>query len=162
PQPLLDEVAALDEGVATRRMQEIYAEPVKEELIAKRIAQIREAGVVTAAALSPQRTVQFHRAVLDAGIDIFVIRGTVVSAEHVIADGALTCGGDVAKALACGADAVMLGSPLARAAESPGRGYHWGAEAYHHDLPRGARVPAPAVGSLEEVLFGPSTVQDGS
>lgn len=83
PEPLLAEIADLDEYDATRRMQEIYDEPIKEELIGRRLAEVRESGVVTAAALSPQRTAQFSKAVVDAGVDIFVIRGTTVSAEHV-------------------------------------------------------------------------------
>src|SRR6188768_653669 len=83
PQPLLDEIAGMDSETATRRLQEIYAAPIKEELIGQRIKEVRDSGVVTAAALSPQRTAQFSKAVVDAGVDIFVIRGTTVSAEHV-------------------------------------------------------------------------------
>jgi IMP dehydrogenase len=83
PQPLLDEIATMPEANVVRRMREIYAEPMKEELIGARIKQIRDGGVVTAAALSPQRTAQYHKAVLEAGVDLFVIRGTTVSAEHV-------------------------------------------------------------------------------
>jgi IMP dehydrogenase len=80
---------------------------------------------------------------------------------HVIADGGMTRSGDLAKALACGADAVMAGSPFARAAQAPGRGYHWGSEAHHPDLPRGARVEVGTIGTLEQILHGPSTVADG-
>ena len=83
PEPLLAEVAELDEEAATRRLQEIYAVPIKEELIGRRIEEIRAAGVITAARLSPQRTVRYYKTVVDAGVDIFVIRGTTVSAEHV-------------------------------------------------------------------------------
>ena len=83
PEPLLAEVAELDDEAATRRLQEIYAEPIKEELIGQRIEEIRAAGVTTAVRLSPQRTVRYYKAVIDAGVDIFVIRGTTVSAEHV-------------------------------------------------------------------------------
>ena len=251
PEPILAEVTELGEEAATKRLQEIYAEPIKEELIGRRIEEISRAGVVTAAALSPQRTARYYKAVLDAGADIFVIRGTTVSAEHVsgraeplnlkqfiyeldipvivggcatytaalhlmrtgaagvlvgfgggsghttaavlgvavpmataiadvaaarrdyldesggryvhvIADGSMTRSGDIAKALALGADAVMVGSPFARSAQAPGRGYHWGSEANHPELPRGARVKVSAIGTLEEVLFGPSTVPDGS
>jgi len=251
PEPILAEISELSQDTATRRLQEIYAEPIKEELIGQRIEEIRSAGVTTAARLSPQRTVRYYKAVIDAGVDIFVIRGTTVSAEHVsgqaeplnlkqfiyeldvpvivggcatytaalhlmrtgaagvlvgfgggsghttaavlgvavpmatavadvaaarreyldesggryvhvIADGGMTRSGDIAKAFACGSDAVMVGSPFARAAEAPGRGYHWGSEAHHPDLPRGARVEVGTIGTLEQILHGPSDVADGS
>jgi IMP dehydrogenase len=250
PEPILAEVAELSDDAATRRLQEIYAEPIKDELIGRRIEEVRAAGVTTAARLSPQRTVRYYKTVVDAGVDIFVIRGTTVSAEHVsgqaeplnlkqfiyeldvpvivggcatytaalhlmrtgaagvlvgfgggsghttaavlgiavpmataiadvaaarreyldesggryvhlIADGGMTRSGDIAKALACGADAVMAGSPFARAEQAPGRGYHWGSEAHHPDLPRGARVEVGTIGTLEQILYGPSTVADG-
>jgi IMP dehydrogenase len=251
PEPLLHEVAELDEEAATTRLQEIYAEPIKEELIGRRIEEISQAGVITAARLSPQRTARYYKAVVDAGVDIFVIRGTTVSAEHVsgraeplnlkqfiyeldvpvivggcatytaalhlmrtgaagvlvgfgggsghttaavlgvavpmataiadvaaarrdyldesggryvhvIADGSMTRSGDIAKALALGSDAVMVGSPLARAEQAPGHGYHWGSEANHPELPRGARVRVGTIGTMEQILHGPSTVPDGS
>jgi IMP dehydrogenase len=81
---------------------------------------------------------------------------------HVIADGSIGRSGDVSKAIACGADAVMIGSPLARASDAPGRGFHWGSEAWHSHLPRGERIEIGTVGSLEEILFGPSRVADGT
>jgi IMP dehydrogenase len=251
PAALLAEVGELRGRAATRRMQEIYAEPVKPELVTARLKEMRDSGVTVAASLSPQRTKELAKTVVDAGVDMFVIRGTTVSAEHVsgqaeplnlkefiyeldvpvivggcatyqaalhlmrtgaagvlvgfgggaahttrtvlglavpmasavadvaaarrdyldesggryvhvIADGSIGRSGDVAKAIACGADAVMIGSPLARAEEAPGGGFHWGAEAWHSKLPRGERVEMGTVGSLEEILFGPSRVADGT
>ena len=251
PTALLEEIADLEGVEATRRMQEIYAEPIKGALIAERLREIRESGVTVAASLSPQRTKEFAKTVVDAGVDMFVIRGTTVSAEHVssqaeplnlkefiyeldvpvivggcatyqaalhlmrtgaagvlvgfgggaahttrtvlglavpmasavadvaaarrdyldesggryvhvIADGSIGRSGDIAKAIACGADAVMVGSPFARASDAPGRGFHWGGEAHHPQLPRGERVRFETIGSFEEILFGPSRVADGT
>jgi IMP dehydrogenase len=251
PMPLLEEIAALPEAEATPRLQQIYQEPIKPDLITERLEEIRAAGVTVAGALSPQRTRDLWRTVVDAGVDLFVIRGTTVSAEHVssdseplnlkrfiyeldvpvivggaatytaalhlmrtgaagilvgfgggaahttrvtlgihapmataiadvaaarrdyldesggryvhvIADGAVGRSGDVVKAIACGADAVMLGAALARATEAPGRGWHWGPEAHHSRLPRGSRVQVGTVGTMEQILYGPSGTADGS
>jgi IMP dehydrogenase len=248
----LERIAKLPTEHATREMQEIYNEPIKPELIAQRIAEIKEQGVVVAASLTPQRIRHYYDLALEAGLDILVIQGTVVSAEHVssdesrpplnlkefirevplpvvvggcasyhtalhlmrtgaagvlvgvgpgaacttrgvlgigvpqataiadvagarsqhmletgeycqvIADGGMRNGGDVSKAIACGADAVMIGSPLARAYEAPGRGFHWGMATFHPTLPRGARVKTVQNGSIQEILTGPAHQNDGT
>ena len=250
PESLLERIAGLPKDEATREMQEIYREPIKPELIAQRIAEIKAEGVVVSASLTPQRVRSYYELALDAGLDILVIQGTVVSAEHVsetteplnlkefirevdvpvvvggcasystglhlmrtgaagvlvgvgpgaacttrgvlgigvpqataiadvaaarsqhmletgeyvkvIADGGMRTGGDVSKAIACGADAVMVGSPLARAYEAPGHGYHWGMATFHASLPRGARVQTVQNGSIEEILAGPAHENDGT
>src|SRR4051794_6434018 len=248
PTKLLEELAHLDDdGVtATRRLQEAYAEPIKPELIAERVKVIRDGGVTVAVRVSPQHTLALAPVILDAGVDILVIQGTIVSAEHVsttdeplnlkefiadldlpvivggctdyktalhlmrtgaagvivglggdewsttesvlgirvpmataiadaaaarrdyldetggryvhlIADGDLQTSGDIAKALGCGADAVMLGEPLSLCDEAPAGGAWWHSAASHPSLPRGAfGVAGETLGSMEKVLYGPS------
>ncbi len=251
PEPVLAEIRSLPAEKATARMQELYSAPIQPALVRERIAEIRAAGVTVAGALSPQRTAELHSTVVEAGVDLFVIRGTTVSAEHVskgveplnlkkfiyeldvpvivggaatytaalhlmrtgaagvlvgfgggaasttraslgihapmatavadvagarrdyldesggryvhvIADGGVGASGDIVKAIACGADAVMLGAALARATDAPGGGWHWGAEAHHPKLPRGKRVQVGQVAPLEEILYGPALGADGT
>ncbi len=251
PTPQYERIATASEAESVQVMREIYSEPVKGELIRDRIAQLRDAGVTAAGSLSPQRTQEHWKTVVDAGVDLFFIRGTTVSAEHVssdrepltlkrfiyeldvpvivvccatytaalhlmrtgaagvlvgfgggasqttretlgiqvplasavadvaaarrdymdesggryvhvIADGGLGRSGDLVKAIACGADGLMVGAALARAEEAPGRGHHWGSEAHHPTLTRGHRVEVGTAAPLEQILFGPSISADAT
>jgi len=247
---ILERISKFSAGEATSKMQKIYSEPIKEELIAKRVKQIKKESDIACASLTPKNVEKYYNIAIDAGLDILVIQGTVVSAEHVsktkmpldlkkfipecpvpviaggcasystslhlmrtgavgvligvgpgaacttrqvlgigvpqataiadasaarvrhleetgqyslvIADGGMRTGGDIAKAIACGADLVMIGFPLSRAKEAPGRGYHWGMATFHPDLPRGTRIKTDVVASLREILVGPAFENDGT
>ncbi|MGH3713583.1 MAG: GuaB3 family IMP dehydrogenase-related protein [Micromonosporaceae bacterium] len=252
PTSLLEELSSLDEDApATARLQQAYAEPIQPELIGERVKALRDGGVTVAVRVSPQHTLALAPVILDAGIDILVIQGTIVSAEHVstvdeplnlkefiadldlpvvvggctsyqtalhlmrtgaagvivgmgaddwsttesvlgirlpmataisdaaaarrdyldetggryvhlIADGAIQTSGDIAKALACGADAVMLGEPLSLAEEAPAGGAWWHSAASHPKLPRGMYSPAgETLGNLAQILCGPADDPSG-
>ena len=249
PIPVYDEIAELSNEKATRRMQELYDAPVIPELITQRVAEIKEAGVLACGSLTPPTVSKYIDYAKAGGLDVLVIQGTVVSAEHVssrvepldlftfirdvempvivggcasysgalhlmrtgavgvlvgvgpgaacttrgvlgigvpqataiadaagartsyleetgryvhvIADGGMRTGGDISKAIACGADAVMLGSPIAASSDSPSGGYHWGMATFHPTLPRGSRVQTGTLGTLEEILLGPAHENDG-
>ncbi|MEU8425566.1 GuaB3 family IMP dehydrogenase-related protein [Micromonospora sp. NPDC048835] len=252
PTKVLDELAGLDEEArATKRLQEVYAEPIRPDLIAERVRELRAGGGTVAVRVSPQHTLALAPVILDAGVDILVIQGTIVSAEHVsttdeplnlkefiadldlpvivggctdyktalhlmrtgaagvivgiggdewsttesvlgirvpmataiadaaaarrdyldetggryvhlIADGDMQTSGDIAKALGCGADAVMLGEPLSLCDEAPAGGAWWHSAASHPSLPRGAfEVSGEPLGSMEQLLFGPADEADG-
>jgi IMP dehydrogenase len=251
PTNIYQEIGQLSAGRVVPRMQEIYSAPIQPDLIAERISHLKDAGVVAVGALSPARVGDFYKVAIDAGLEMLVIRGTTVSAEHVgaaheplnlkdfiyqldipvvvggcasyqaalhlmrtgaagvlvgfgggsahktedvlgvrvpmatalaevaaarrdyldesggryvhvIADGGISRSGDLAKAIAMGADAAMLGAPLAKASEAPGGGLHWGSEASHELLPRGTVVALGTVGTLENIMLGPSQRSDGS
>jgi len=247
---VLAEVLAADKDQVTGLLQKVYLEPVKEELISRRIREIKDAGVMAAVSAIPQKAERCGAIAQEAGVDVFVVQSTVSTARHIsteyrmldlsdfcrsmkcpviigntvtygttlelmecgvsgvlvgvgpgaactsrgvlglgvpqvtatvdcaaardayfkktgryvpiITDGGMNKGGDVCKALACGADAVMVGSAFAKAEEAPGRGFHWGMATPHANLPRGTRIKVGVSGTLEQILFGPATVDDGS
>jgi len=250
PEEVLDKIASASPEEATKLVQGIYLEPIKEDLISKRIEEIKKAKVPAIVSAIPQRAERFCNIAEEAGADIFIVQSTVTTVRHIsksyraldfgrfcrkmkipvvigncvtyevalellgtgasgllvgigpgaacttrgvlgigvpqvtatvdcaaardvyykktkkyipiITDGGMTTGGDICKAFACGADAVMVGSAFARAKEAPGRGYHWGMATPHANLPRGTRIRVGVTGTLEEILYGPAKVDDGS
>ncbi|BAT52897.1 IMP dehydrogenase [Nostoc sp. NIES-3756] len=251
PEPILDRISSVGKDEFVSLMQELYAEPIKPELITKRIQEIKEQGGIAAVSATPLGASRYGEVVAKAGADLFFIQATVVSTAHlspesvtpldlaefcrsmpipvilgncvtydvtlnllkagaaavlvgigpgaactsrgvlgvgvpqataiadcaaarddfyretgkyvpVIADGGLITGGDICKCIACGADGVMIGSPFARAAEAPGRGYHWGMATPSPVLPRGTRIRVGTTGTLEQILTGPAGLDDGT
>jgi len=250
PGEVLETIVKADNAAVTTLIQKVYQEPIKEDLITRRIQELKKAGVLAAVSSIPQKAEKFGAIAQEAGADIFVVQSTVSTVRHVstqykslelaaftktmnipviignavtydvtlelmecgvagvlvgvgpgaactsrgvlglgvpqvtatvdcaaardyhhkktgryvpiITDGGMSKGGDVCKALACGSDAVMVGSAFARAQEAPGRGYHWGMATPHANLPRGTRIKVGVTGSLKQILYGPATVDDGS
>jgi IMP dehydrogenase len=250
PNEVLDRIANASPEEATKLVQGIYNEPIKEELVSVRVAEIKKAKVPCIVSAIPQRAERFGALAQEAGADIFVVQSTVTSVQHIsseykvldiakfcakmkipvvvgncvthdvalelfetgasallvgigpgaacttrgvlgigvpqvtatcdcseardyymkktgryvpiITDGGMRSGGDICKAFASGADAVMVGSAFARTKEAPGRGFHWGMATPHANLPRGTRIRVGTTGTLEEILFGPARLDDGS
>ncbi len=251
PNPVLDRIAAVGKESFVPLMQELYSQPVKEELIRRRIQEIKQGGGIAAVSGTPVAALKYRTTIAEAGADLFFVQATVVSTEHIgpegqeslnlellcremgvpvvigncvtydvalqlmragaagvlvgigpgaactsrgvlgvgipqatavsdcaaaredyqkesgkyvpiVADGGIVTGGDICKCIACGADAVMIGSPIARADEAPGRGFHWGMATPSPVLPRGTRINVGSTGSLERILKGPALLDDGT
>lgn len=251
PNPILDRIAAVGKDEFVPLMQELYASPIKPELIKQRVQEIKQQGGIAAVSATPVGAMRFGQVVAEAGADLFFVQATVVSTAHlspesvtpldlaqfcqempipvilgncvtydvtlnlmkagaagimvgigpgaactsrgvlgvgvpqataiadcaaarddyyketgkyipIVADGGLITGGDICKCIACGADAVMIGSPFARAQEAPGRGFHWGMATPSPVLPRGTRIRVGTTGTLEQILRGPAQLDDGT
>lgn len=247
---ILQDIASATPDEATKLVQRLYVEPIKEKLIAKRIHEIKKAKVPCAVSSIPQKAEKYGKIAQEAGADVFVVQSTVTTVKHIsksykvvdfkkfikgmdipvilgncvtykvalelmetgcagllvgigpgsacttrgvlglgvpqvtaiadcaaarevyhkksrryvaiIADGGMSTGGDICKAIACGADAVMVGSAFARTKEAPGKGFHWGMATPHANLPRGTRIRVGTTGTLEEILYGPANLDDGT
>ena len=250
PYSVLEELTSMSQEEVTGHLQQVYSEPIQENLIGERVQEIRKSGAVCAVSFTPQTTKRMSPVAVEAGADIVVVQSTVTTARHmsrsyrglvfseliealkvpvvvgncvtynvaqelmqtgidgilvgvgpgaacttrevtgvgipqvtatlecaaaredyfrrtgryvtVITDGGLRTGGDVCKAIASGADGVMLGTPFAQAEEAPGRGYNWGMANAHPELPRGTRIKVGIKGSLQQILYGPSSRTDGT
>ncbi len=251
PEPVLKRICSTGKEDFVPLMQEIYKQPIKEELIFKRIQEINERGGIAAVSGTPLAAIKFRDVIKNSGADLFFLQATVVSTEHigkegnqnldisdlckniglpvavgncvtyevslklmragaaavmvgigpgaactsrgvlgvgvpqataisdcaaarddyekesgkyvpVIADGGIITGGDICKCIACGADSVMIGSPIARSEEAPGKGFHWGMATPSPVLPRGTRIKVGTTGSLQSILCGPAILDDGT
>ena len=251
PEQILSQIASVGKKEFVPLMQKIYSEPVKEELILRRINEIKDMGGIAALSGTPQAAINFKNTLNNSKIDLFFLQGTVVSTEHlgmegketlniknlcqemkvpviagncvtyevaqllmdagvdglmvgrgpgaactsrgvlgigipqataiadcssarddyfkesgryipIIGDGGIITGGDICKCLACGADAVMIGSPIAKSSSAPGNGYHWGMATPSPILPRGTRIEVGSTGSLERIIKGPALLDDGT
>ncbi len=250
PETILEEIASSSPEEATRIVQRLYEPPIKDELISKCVAEIKQAGVAPVVSSTPHNAERISPIAIEAGVEIFVVQVTVCTVRHIstaykvldlanfiksmpvpvivgntvtekatleimeagaaavlvgigpgaacttrgvlgigvpqvtatadcawardlfykkqgkyvpiITDGGMSVGGDICKAFAAGADAVVVGSAFARAKESPGQGYHWGMATSNENLPRGTRIFVGTTGSLKQILFGPADLDDGS
>ena len=250
PYSVLEEIISTPQEKITQHLQQVYSEPIREDLIGQRVQEIRKSGSICAVSFTPQNTKRMSPAAVEAGADLVVVQSTVTTARHmsrsyrglvfsdliktlkvpvvvgncvsytvalelmetgidgvlvgvgpgaacttrevvgigvpqvtatlecaaaredyfqrsgryvsIITDGGLRTGGDICKAIASGADAVMLGTPFAQAEEAPGRGFNWGMANPHPELPRGTRIKVGTKGTLREILYGPTSVTDGT
>ena len=250
PYSVLEEITSMPQSEVTEHIQQVYGEPIKEELIGKRVSEIKQAGGVCAVSFTPQNTKRMSPAAVDAGADLVFVQSTVTTARHmsksykglvfsdliknlqvpvvvgncvsynvamelmeqgiegllvgvgpgaacttrevtgvgvpqvtatmecaaaredyfnqtgryvnIITDGGIRTGGDLCKSIVSGADGVMIGTPIAQSAEAPGRGYNWGMANAHPELPRGTRITVGTKGTLQQILFGPSSVTNGT
>ncbi len=250
PYEVIEKIISSSQEESTQIIQNVYKEPVKEELIEERIVEIKKEDVICAVSCIPQFAERYYDIAEKCGVDIFVVQSTVTTVKHIsskykpldlasfckkakipvivgncvtaevayelmeagasailvgigpgaacttrevlgigvpqvtatcdcayardlyfkkkgryvpiITDGGMVTSGDICKAFACGADAVMIGSAFVKAIESPGKGYHWGMATSDENLPRGTRIKVGITGTLKEILFGPARVDDGS